>query len=62
MQNFRQVPQSPFRTKVLKGYQPDSVIHHSNNIAALKTMVMINQSLLQILYTKFTINTPLGGL
>jgi len=36
MQNSRQVQQSPFRTKVLKGYLPDSVIHHSDNITALK--------------------------
>jgi hypothetical protein len=42
MQNIRQVLQLLSGTKVPRGRQFDSVIYHSNNIAALKTMVMIN--------------------
>ena len=40
----------------------DSVIHHLANLfTMLKTMVLKIQTLLQTLYTKFTVNTPLGG-
>jgi len=49
-----------FQDKLLKGNQDDSVIHHSKKFIALKTMVHINQTLLQTLYTKFTIKHPSG--
>ena len=60
MQNFRQVPQFNFRTKVLKGYQLDSVIHHSDNITALKTMVMTKSTFIKNFIHKVYNKHPSG--